>query len=307
MINQSNIPIVICQSDIDKNGHITYNEDMNSDNDKIEAIKKHGRYTSMLESAGLNENEAQVYEIILNNGQLGIAKIDALTPEIKRTNLYSVLYSLRDKGFIEQTIREGKINFKPCDPHSIRDMIEEERRKLTESSMAIEAYLPGLLSIYNYSTNRPSVRSYEGTEGLKLVYLELNSSEAKEILLFRSVYDDDHPEIANIVQSQIKKQVELGIKTKALTPIVPESKMTYEKLDRERLVERRIVEREKMTLPAQVIIFKNTVVLIAMKNKIIETVIENQDIAATFRVLFKYLWESSKKYHDRVRKDWGEE
>lgn len=261
-------------------------------------------YSDILKRAGLNQNEARVYDLLLNRGQTSILELNKALPEITRTNLYNILYSLRDEGVVEQTIKGKKINFKPADPHKLRDLLSQRRQKIIESEAVIEGVLPQMLSLYNLTTNKPSVRYYEGTQGVELVYKELNNSNAKELLLIRSIYDDDHPELKKLVEKQILKQVNLGIKTKALTPLVAESKLTFKEYDAKRLVTRRIVERERLILSAQILIWGNVVAISSMKGKLISTVIENKSISDTFKTIFEFIWDSSLSYHQKIIKLW---
>ena len=143
----------------------------------IEGLK----YSTIFKRAGLNDNEAIVYETLLNRGQSGIAELQYLLPDIKRTNLYSVLYSLRDQGIVEQTIKNKKINFKAGHPENLYELISQSEINLSIAKREVSAVLPDLKSLYNLTTSKPLVRYYEGIEGIEKVYREINNSECKMI------------------------------------------------------------------------------------------------------------------------------
>ena len=68
---------------------------------------KNDKLVKILENLGLSDNEARVYLASLSLGSTTIMKI-AQTAEIKRTTVYSVIDSLKQKvpAKIEKTARE---------------------------------------------------------------------------------------------------------------------------------------------------------------------------------------------------------
>lgn len=255
--------------------------------------------------AGLSEKEAKVYMILLKNGRLGIYDLLKVTP-YKRGDLYNILYSLRDRGLIEQITDLGKIHFQAKDPYALRDLLDQKRQNVHEDIMSVEAVLPKLLSTFTLTQKKPSMRAYEGLEGLQKVYDQLNSSGMKKLYLFRSIKDNDELSLNALIEKQIKRQIKLGIKTLALTPEARDSKKTYLTVDRERGVERRIIRREKFSLPAQFMIWGDTVAIVSLDENIISTIIENEAIAESYKVIFEYIWGACKEESDEIIKSWGE-
>jgi len=260
-------------------------------------------YRDILAQAGLEEKEAIVYETLLKNGQMAAGELLPKTI-FKRGDLYNILYALKSKGFISEKEIRGRKRFEASDPGKIKDYLEEQKRKTENSRRLLDKILPQMMSDYNLFVAKPSVRCYEGKAGLARLYDELNASRPKEILLLRSVFDDQWPEIDRLVNRQIKKQIQLKIKTKALTPLVAETKKTYLNLDRQRLVERRILKKEIFSLPAQVLIWDETVAITSFRGKMITSIIEDANIALTFRIIFAYIWQASAKGHQAIVSRW---
>lgn len=255
--------------------------------------------------AGLSEKEAKVYMFLIEKGRLGI--FDLLKKaSYKRGDLYNILYSLRDRGLVEQITDLGKIHFQAKDPYVLRDLLDQKRREAQEDIMTVEAVLPKLLSMFTLTQKKPSVRTYEGLEGLQKVYDQLNSSGAKTLLLFRSVKDNDDPALNTLIGKQINKQIRLKMKTLALTPEANDSRKTYLAIDKERGVERRIIERNKFYLPAQFMIWGDTVAIISLDEDIISTLIENKAIAESFKAIFSYIWEASEENSKKIIAGWAE-
>ena len=103
------------------------------------------QYTQVLERAGFSPKEAHIYELLLSDGQMGVNELLKLT-EYKRGDLYNVLYTLRDKGALEQTIKGGVIQFKPNDPYQLVQYLNNQKEKFLEASVLLEAVLPQMFA-----------------------------------------------------------------------------------------------------------------------------------------------------------------
>jgi hypothetical protein len=78
----------------------------------------------------------------------------------------------------------------------------------------------------------------------------------------------------------------------------------YYHTDSQKLVERRIIQKTRFSLPAQILVWGDNVAIISMKKSKIITVIQNKDISNTFRIIFEYIWDSAEEYHENVVKKW---
>jgi len=245
----------------------------------------------VLQQIGLSPDEITVYEYLLTNGAHTAGDVSRHT-SIKRGTSYNVLNDLVTKGFIRQIQDDKKImKFALEHPSKIKEIIEKEKKKKEEALQSFENSLPSLVSRWNLVYHRPAVRYYEGLVGLAEIYEDI-IREGDNILLIRSIYDDDKPELDKLVQKQITKQVERGINVRALTPLPEDESLVSEiiKLDEERLVTRKFIVRERFKLPAQIIVYGDKVAITDLKDSFISTLIENKNIADTFRQLFEYMW-----------------
>ena len=263
-------------------------------------------YLNILTKIGLNENEISIYEALLNNGELSVGDIIRFT-NLKRGDAYNKLYSLKKIGLIIQKQKKGKITFFPKPPTALLDISSNQIRTLQSSQKTLETLLPELMLNYSAISQKPAIRYFEGKSGLKQVYSLLNNSKEQELLLIRSVNDHLRPELAKIIDAQIKKQVRLGIKTKTLTPYVKTTQKTFLEEDKLNLVERRIIPPNLLEVPAQIMIWGNTVAISTLKDVLLCTVIDNKAIATTFRTMFEFIWNSVEPYHQQLVKDWKNE
>ncbi len=257
----------------------------------------------ILNKLGLSQGEIQVYETLLNQGELSVGEISKLT-NLKRGDAYNKLYSLKKMGLIEQREKINKITFFPLAPNQLLNLTNIKINALQESQSTLLTLLPNLMVHYSSLSEKPVITAYEGKQGLKQVYSLLNTSGAKTLYLIRSAEDHLRPEIGKIVDAQIKKQVKLDIATKALTPLVPETKQTYFTQDKLNLVERRIIPPQTLELPVQIMIWKESIAISTFRKALVCTVINHKLISLSFKQIFNFIWESVNPFHQQVVRDW---
>ncbi|MBI2476380.1 MAG: helix-turn-helix domain-containing protein [Candidatus Taylorbacteria bacterium] len=118
-----------------------------------------------LKAAGLNEKEASVYLAILELGESSVQRI-ADKAGIKRTTVYDVIESLKEKGLIGNTLKGKRRKFFVDDPRGILRMLDEKRNK-------IEKIIPDLLSKSGAFDKKPRSRFFEGIESMKEIYHDI--------------------------------------------------------------------------------------------------------------------------------------
>jgi len=257
----------------------------------------------LMREAGLSQNEAKVLAELYIGGEIRMREL-AKRVDLKRVTVYAVVNSLVEKE-LAGIIKKGKIQFAFAKhPDNITNLIKAKKRAVEENYRNWESFFPDVLSVFNQSRKMPGVQFLEGMSGLQKIYDQV-LAEKKEVLLIRSRYDNDHPELYQMVREHKLKKARRKIKTRVITPIrVSKQRYEFEEKDRARLVTRCMVPRSKFTLESQVMIFGNYVALTAMKDDIFTTVINNDSINQTFRVMFDYIWEMSWPWHQELLKKW---
>ena len=118
------------------------------------------------------------------------------------------------------------------------------------------------------------------------------------------MYDNTTPEISEVINQMVERQIAQKMKVRLIAPLEEKSKRRYLVTDKERGIERRIVEESQLQSPAQIMIWGDCVAIISLKGHTVITLMENADIAQTFRNMFTYMWEKAEPYHDKVVKSW---
>jgi len=254
------------------------------------------RYQDILTRTGLDDKEAAIYEILLKNGQQGVLELSKKSP-YKRGDLYNILYSLRDKGIVEQTIKNKKIQFRPRDPYRLKEYIVEQEQKYREADGLIDSVLPGLSELFKMTTERPVVRVMEGFEGIKELYedtlkvgkpidayLEASESEPR---VWRWLRD-------NYVGRRVKAQIPARVIVSAADD---KNSADYLAHDKEELRETKVVKKNLFPCKLEIQIYGNKVSF-ANYNKndaLVAVIVDNKNIAETMRGLFALGWEGIEK------------
>ena len=247
------------------------------------------KYIESLKKLGLTSDQAKIYETLVGATILR-ARLVALQSGVSRELCYVVLGQLEDLGLVEKS-SQGKISlFRALHPRNIKKILEDKQEKVLTAEQSYQEIITKMVSDFNISHQRPFIRFYEGLEGLEKTYGHI-LRHAKTVRVMRSLYDYENQDIRLMVTEQIKKQSQKGIKSYVLTPHLDHMKSGKLTYNPEKNVVRKLVPKEVLSLPAQILIYNNTVSITSMKSEIITTIIENEDIAKTFLTLFNYMWD----------------
>lgn len=139
----------------------------------------------LIKKAGLNNNEAVAYGLLLEEGELTPPEISEKTG-LSRQNSYAVLKSLEQKGLTKTDKRHNKLKYLPEDPERLVQICEENIKKIEQSKESLENNLETLTSFYNLAKDRPGISSFKGVEGIQALYEDALRRKPKEILLILS-------------------------------------------------------------------------------------------------------------------------
>lgn len=253
----------------------------------------------ILYSIGLTKTECDIYSTLVEYGPNYVTQLAHKTG-ITRQHLYGVLEKLSKMKLIEKT--SGKrLRYAAKHPGRILEIAKAQKNEKTENVALIEKAMPQVLSAYRLSTKRPDVAVLEGYEGVKALY-DTIIRDRETVSLFRSPYDIKSKKIDALIDRHRRERVIHRIHAKALTPVGSHAMYNFFNNDKKRLVERRFVDPKIFHLNSEINIWGKKVAITSLKNKTVVTIIDNEDIAQTLKMLFVYIWESSAQYHNDVVK-----
>jgi len=237
--------------------------------------------TKNLEKIGLTRNESTIYISLL---KLGITSVQNLVKEseLHRSRVYDSLESLQRKGLVSFIIKDYKKYFQAVKPEKLLDYIDEQKE-------IIKKILPDLKEIEGLKREEISASVYKGKEGLKTIHSEM-LKEGKDIMVLGAkalIYSELEYFIPNFERERIKK---------GMNWICLWDKEEYKKRITNKISIKERVLPKGFDSNSVINIFGNKIAIVLWKEKYPSGfMIDNKDIADSFRKYFELLWKISKK------------
>ena len=263
-------------------------------------------FEKFLTAAGLTENEAQVYEILLADGQSTAGKLHKKAP-FKRGLIYKILDELVEKRLINKVEMPGKVTvFRVEHPQKISDLLDAEQQKIRHYKKSLEELMPRLVSNYNLAFNKPGIRFFEGLDGVKKVLDDtLINNLQRKILTFSDVagymkYLKEWNE--NYYAPRRKK---FGIHEKVIIPNHPDAIEYMKGYKASEFTDILFVDHKLYPFSTEVNIYENKVSFVTFSEKAhIGVIVENKEIVDTLTSVFNFTWNLGEKLCGDIQPDW---
>lgn len=123
---------------------------------------------SLLRNFGLSDKATSVYLALI---ELGPSSVRAAADKagINRGTAYDILKALIADGLVTYYHKQTKQYFVAEPPEKLLRAIEDRQEKLAEVKNDLKESMPRLQAIFERSGNRPAVKFYEGTQGMKQI------------------------------------------------------------------------------------------------------------------------------------------
>lgn len=243
-------------------------------------------YTPILEKLGLNKNEAQIYELLLNTGPQSMKPILFHT-KLKRGNAYYHLENLIAKGLAEkQDVPGTTTKFLAKHPEQLELLVAKQKAAVFSAAEELSKALPELRSLFQLISIKPGVKFYEGKEGIIKIY--------EEILAQGTNIDsiEDKGEMTAFIPEYAKEFIAKRIKKKITNRVIAPSANAINVNSPPELRETRLVPTAQFPFRMDIKISGGLVSLITFqKENAIGVLVENKEIAENFKLLFEFIWK----------------
>lgn len=240
---------------------------------------------NILKDFGLTPSEIKVYILLLSLGAMA-ASVLSIKTGIKRLTIYSVLCSLKEKGFITTFQKENVTYFSALELESLLNICEnsiahEKKRKndILEFIKIKETKGKNDISIQK----RPYVRFFEGAEGIRKAHEDALTAD-KEILSYSSLDFID--------QAFLQRRKEKGIYMKCLAPKT--AKTIEEKKKDANLLREIMFINDDSNIKSEINIYNDKVLFISFEERI-GILIESRETAKTMKKIFSLSWIFAKR------------
>lgn len=246
--------------------------------------------TEALKQIGLTQGEIKVYLALLEIGSSSIGEIIKKS-KVSGSKTYEVLDRLMDKGLVSSITKNNVKHFEAASPERILDYLEEKKQDIDIEKIQVQKIIPDLI-LKQKNAKKSEVKVFTGWEGLKTAeeYIISNLRKGEEWL---SMGLTSQPKEWEIYFD--KKQVERAKKGIILKHLLNRKyKSLYENRKHLAHTEFRFLP-EQMEMPTSTEVFNNKVLIfILIKENPMAIIIENEDVAESFRKYFYTMWKAAK-------------
>lgn len=235
----------------------------------------------VLQKLNFEKKEARLYLALLELGEGGVDQISKKSG-LKRTTVYHVIDSLKDKGYIEMAKVGKKTVYIAQNPQKIEEILDEKKQIL-------EKVMPNLLSITNTMDKKPKIRFFEGKEGIREIYKDTLKYKDQEMQVWTTEdilkYFDEQWLWDYYVVHRVKNK----IWQRTIAPDIDFAK-ELTSYDEKHLRKIRLCPRDKFPMHVDITLYgKRYVGLMSFKDGI-GLIIESEGIYKTLKSIFEMNW-----------------
>jgi len=233
----------------------------------------------VLKQYGLNERQARIYLACLELGSSSAQKISKKV-DLARSSCYEILEQLKKQNLITAFQKKTVRYFSAEDP---RHLIMQTKEKMA----ILEQALPQLQAVYKTSTTQPTVRFYQGQEGMKLILQEV-LREAKEIYAFNSVDD-----LLSLLGEYWPRFVAQRVRKKIPVKVILRDSTQARERQRSGMPEL----REVRIIPVMydhhgfLLIWNKKIAMFSLQHDYMALLIESEELARMQKIMFEVIWD----------------
>jgi sugar-specific transcriptional regulator TrmB len=259
----------------------------------------------VLNQLGLSAKEAEIYQIMLRHGKTPASKILPET-KLKRTTVYSILEDLAKKGIIEKDESGAVIEFRAKHPYALKEYLESQVSQIKTAESKLDAILPDFISFYNSAQNRPGVKFYEGTEGIKKVLADtLKDNPQKEIFTFSDVagYSQYLKEWNQSYYS--KERLKHNIFERVIIPNHSQALEYMKDYKGNEVTDIVFIDNNLFPFSTEINLYNGKVSFVTFSEKEhMGVIVQSEEIFRTLKSVFEFCWFFGKKYCGKDQPEW---
>ena len=247
-----------------------------------------------LRKLGLSDKESKVYLASLELGYAPIQKISEKAG-INRATTYVIMDQLIARGLAAHFNKGKKRYFAAESPDQLLGLLRIQEQEVLEKKREFQRILPELRSVYNLAEDKPKVMFFEGLKGLENIQDDFLSCKDKEIISIHNQDDVNKIFGENTEYSRRRKKLKIHVKTL----YTAESGRKPQRHNKANLLEARHLPSDKFRFRSDITIYDNKIAIASLRDKLVGVIIENQNIADTFREVFELAWKGAESFGEK--------
>lgn len=244
-----------------------------------------------LKEIGLTDKQAAVYLACLELGPSPVQPI-ARKAKVVRATTYVILSGLMKQGLVTKFEQGKKTMFAAEPPLQLKRLLEKQAEEVKNKERLLDAMLPELQVLMRAAGDRPSVRYYEGKEGLHAIRQEINMYCRSGDVIYNLTPADYLIAVFSREEDTFYQQRRSkGIRARTIFTTKSEAlRRRWFLEDDPRQPERKFVPPNKFTWTSGITIYRDRIAIGSFAGKLGGVIIESQEMADSMRVLFEMAW-----------------
>ncbi|MEX1112231.1 MAG: helix-turn-helix domain-containing protein [Candidatus Andersenbacteria bacterium] len=252
-------------------------------------------FVKELKKLGLKDKEAAVYLACLELGPSPVQQVSRKARVVRATT-YVILESLMHMGLVTKFKEGKKTLFSAEPPRQLKRLLEKQKEELGEKEYHLDDVLPELQMIMKSGEGKPSVRYFEGIEGLNAIRREMLMYSKPDDTWYNFTPIDYLDSVLQKEQDSYYKQRNAKrIKSKTIflskSPTVKKQILSaYEN----KLIEQRYLSADKSPVTSGLTVYRDRIAIGSFAGRLGGVVIESEPMANMMRRLFELAWMAAE-------------
>lgn len=253
------------------------------------------KLSAELRKVGFAEKAALVYAALLEMGSAYPSRLAEYT-RLNRTTVYKVLNDLCMKGLVTEIDKNNKLCYQLEKPARLLNFVKRQIGLAEERYETAQQLFPQLKDWFAKIPDKPSVRFFEGIEGIMAVYEDHIETEGnREMVIYRNAAELQKFLPARFLNKYIKARADQGIRVRGIFPDT-EKDVNYIRLFR--TIEKRYwpkfryIPHVQFPYKSEITVYGDNKVSIVNfhERSLIGIIIEDQTINQMMRMVFDLSW-----------------
>lgn len=245
-----------------------------------------------LKKIGLTDGESQLYALLIETGETK-AGVLVKNATLASSKVYDVLQKLVNKGLASFVMKNGVKYYQATPPERLVDFLEEKKSEIKEAQDEMLKLIPLIKEKQKARSGCSNTRMYIGKEGPKIVLKEL--AEASRKTGYNYGYGTEGNPFAEYYPHNISDffnaEKKYGLKTLLLFTQGHKQKQPYARIK---------YLPSELIAPVRTMIAADKVFLVDFTKPFTTIIIENKQIAKSYKDHFLMLWKLAK-YSKRAK------
>jgi sugar-specific transcriptional regulator TrmB len=251
-----------------------------------------------LTAAGLTATEAKCYAALLERKDWKPAELARSVNET-RTNCYKLLDNLVSYKLAERFDRDKKLHYRATNPSRLLELAREQRAAREASEQALEHESRQLTQKFYKTHEQPGIRYFQGESEIRQIFEAIGESK-EEVVYVNTKSGIDFYGFSTMHNLRMLAPNH-NVKRRALTADVAAAPKDYRVKDPLVLLKRTWFKESDYTTPVEWGAFDNKLYIISYGQEALGLLIESQQIADSFKELFKLLERGQKLLPDYAK------